>query len=100
MIQGIFTGEYDYEHLNVSQEMHKTGRRRPNRSSRARERKQLKICKEIDSMRTTPSNDLFDYILVDSECTHDGSYRRLVNIITSSYSVATLTSYVTCIIRM
>ena len=67
----IFDSKVFLEEFNF---MKATGRKRSNKSSRCREKKKLKSSSlssiAVDTM-------LYDRVLVDSECSHDGSYRRL-----------------------
>mmetsp|Transcript_7425 Transcript_7425/g.11663 ORF Transcript_7425/g.11663 Transcript_7425/m.11663 type:complete len:413 (+) Transcript_7425:110-1348(+) len=67
-------------------------RKRMNKSARARERKRLKLIAEeskITSSDDTRSTvDLFDYVLVDAECTTDGSLKHLQKRIKSQIAVA------------
>lgn len=62
-------------------------RRRMNKSARARERKRLKMLQSADwapagesqdnHQDKTPSIKLFDYVLVDAECSTDGSMKHM-----------------------
>ena len=59
-------------------------RKRMNKSARARERKRLRqlasedwVATGDDSEKNTPSIKLFDYVLVDAECSTDGSLKHV-----------------------
>lgn len=52
---------------------HTQNRKRKNKSARARDRKRLKA----DPAAATRDQTLYDKVLVDAECTHDGSIRHL-----------------------
>ena len=63
--------------------MAKTGRKRENKSSKGREKKRLreKFTKTSPSSPSSSlassSSHLYDRVLVDAECSHDGSYRHI-----------------------
>lgn len=56
---------------------HTQNRKRKNKSARARDRKRLKVNPVEASVAATRDQPLYDKVLVDAECTHDGSIRHL-----------------------
>lgn len=56
---------------------HTQNRKRKNKSARARDRKRLKANPTPTALGTTRVQTLYDKVLVDAECTHDGSIRHL-----------------------
>lgn len=74
-------------YLEEVKEMAKMGRKRENKSSKGRERKRLKEkftellpsypSSLASSYVISPSSHLYDRVLVDAECSHDGSYRHI-----------------------
>ena len=57
-------------------EENKNGRKRMNKSARARERKRLKTL-ETAKVGKGDVDDMFDYVLVDAECSTDGAINHL-----------------------
>lgn len=59
--------------------MKANGRKRRCKSSREREKKRLReiVEQQKSSISTGDVVGIYDRVLVDAECTHDGSYRRV-----------------------
>ena len=59
--------------------MKANGRKRQCKSSRAREKRRLREVIEQQSSSISGGGivGIYDRVLVDAECTHDGSYRRI-----------------------
>ncbi|CAM9592026.1 unnamed protein product, partial [Phaeothamnion confervicola] len=60
-----------------SDSIERSRRRRLNKSGRARERRRLRAVAEADQAKGGAKR-LYDRVLVDAECTHDGSLRHLL----------------------
>ena len=80
LLDPSMSGILVYDSLVMRQEMSERcdqgGRMRFNKSARAREMKRLKTSLSEPVM---PS-DFFDRVLVDAECTHNGSYRHMLHV--------------------
>lgn len=79
------------QYSNDSVKVIPTIRKRANKSSRQREAKQLRIAQSQLSDQSIFNSEGFDYVLVDAECSHSGSYRHM-SFITSDDTVTNTTS--------
>ena len=61
--------------LDELEDMRKRGRKRINKSAKSREKKRLK--QSANHITSICGTSTFDFVLVDAECSHDGSYRHL-----------------------
>ncbi|KAL7556938.1 hypothetical protein ACA910_005290 [Epithemia clementina (nom. ined.)] len=71
------------------EQMHMGERKRKNKSSKAREKKRLKLLQGLDfeessTEKCSPFDGYFDRVLVDAECSTDGSLKHVVKALNDS----------------